>query len=36
MNGTYANAPTTINGAVSPIALEIANITPVNIPPDAV
>ena len=35
VNGTYANAPTTINGAVSPKALEIANITPVNIPPDA-
>ena len=31
--GTYAKAPTTINGAVSPTALESANITPVNIPP---
>lgn len=35
INGTYTNAPTTINGAVSPIALDIDRITPVNIPPQA-
>ena len=33
INGTYANAPFAIKGAVSPIALDIDNITPVNIPP---
>ena len=31
----YNKAPMTIRGAVSPIALEIARITPVTIPPDA-
>src|SRR5688572_13639252 len=30
----YNMAPITINGAVSPIALEIARMTPVTIPPE--
>ncbi len=33
--GTYVSAPITINGAVSPIARDNANITPVKIPPKA-
>ena len=33
-NGTYAMAPTTIKGAVSPIALDKDNIIPVKIPPN--
>ena len=33
--GTYASAPITINGAVSPMARDNARITPVRIPPDA-
>lgn len=32
-NGTYAKAPTTISGAVSPTARDSAKMTPVNIPP---
>ena len=31
--GTYARAPITMRGAVSPTARERANITPVKIPP---
>ena len=31
-NATYVNAPIIISGAVSPIALDIDKITPVNIP----
>ena len=31
----YNKAPMTINGAVSPIALDMARMTPVTIPPDA-
>ena len=34
-NGTYANAPITISGAVSPTALDNARMMPVRIPPAA-